>query len=96
MRDPSFFKRLFAIPAVRYLPIEVPTLELIAKSRAVATVTGTAGWEALQMGKPVLCFGFAWYRAFPGVYQWDGSTQPMERALNFTFDKGAFENPLRC
>ncbi len=48
------------------------------------------------MGKPVLCFGFAWYRALPGVYQWDGhSTQPLERALNFTFDKEALERSFK-
>ena len=80
---------------MRYLPIGVPTLELIAKSRAVATITGTAGWEALQMGKPVICFGYAWYRSFPGVFRWDGlGIQTISDALNFTFDKEALRGAL--
>ncbi len=34
-----------------------PSLKLIQHSRAVATVTGTAGLEAVFMGVPVLSFG---------------------------------------
>lgn len=70
MREPSFLKRLAQIPRTRYLPIKTDSLDLIRGSEAVATVTGTAGWEALQMGKPVICFGSAWYRSLPGAFDW--------------------------
>ena len=35
-------------------------LKLIDKCKAVATITGTSGWEALIRGKPVLHFGYPW------------------------------------
>ena len=43
------------------------TISLIKGSVAVATITGTAGWEALFHGKPVIAFGLAWYRWAQGV-----------------------------
>ena len=70
MREPSFHARLARIPRTRYLPIQTSSFDLIRGSEAVATITGTAGWEALQMGKPVLCFGSAWYRSLPGAFDW--------------------------
>jgi hypothetical protein len=70
MRGPLFFHRLKRIPAVTFLPSYANTHALTAHARFVATITGTVGWEALCMGKPVLVFGQAWYRGFPGVQQW--------------------------
>ena len=69
-REANFFKRLSAIPNTTYVNFEVDTYDLIRNSIAVATVVGTAGWEALQMGKPVITFGYAWYRCLPGVFDW--------------------------
>lgn len=75
MRGPLFFHRLRRIPAATFLPSWVNTHELTRKSRFVATVTGTAGWEAICKGKPVLVFGRAWYRGLPGVVEYrDGLT----------------------
>lgn len=70
MREASFLARLTLIPRIRYLPIQTDSFDLIRGSEAVATITGTAGWEALQMGKPVICFGSAWYRSLPGAFDW--------------------------
>lgn len=66
-RGPLFYKRLRALNNVRVVPLRESSVELICGSVAVATITGTAGWEALFHGKPVLVFGSAWYREFPGV-----------------------------
>ncbi len=72
MRDPSFYKRLLAIPQVRFISFEVSTFELARHAAAVAAIGGgTAGWEALQMGKPVICFGYSWYRKLPGCFVWE-------------------------
>jgi capsule polysaccharide export protein KpsC/LpsZ len=66
-RGSLFYKRLRALRNVRVVPLRESSVELIRGSLAVATITGTAGWEALFHGKPVLVFGSAWYREFPGV-----------------------------
>lgn len=66
-RGPLFYKRLRALKNVRVVPLRESSVELIRGCLAVATITGTAGWEALFHGKPVLVFGSAWYREFPGV-----------------------------
>ncbi len=63
----GYYKRLAEVPHTRLVPIYTDTFELLAKSKTVATVTGTAGWEALLRGKPVLVFGIPWYRDCPGV-----------------------------
>ncbi len=76
MRDESFFIRLKAIPRVVFVDITTPSLQMIDDAIAVATITGTAGWEAIQMGKPVLIFGTAFYRALPGAIDW--RTRPVD------------------
>jgi hypothetical protein len=53
------------------IPITTDTYTLINRSQAVATITGTAGWEALLRGKPTLVFGYSWYRYAPGAYRVD-------------------------
>ncbi|MCC5992627.1 MAG: hypothetical protein JJT99_08895 [Rhodobacteraceae bacterium] len=75
MRGPMFFHRLKRIASVQFLPSWANTHALTAKAEFVATITGTVGWEALCMGKPVLVFGGAWYRAFPGAVEWHEDLQ---------------------
>lgn len=70
MRGPLFFHRLKRIPNVTILPSWANTYELTRKARLVASITGTAGWEAVRRGKPALVFGNAWYRKFEGVHEW--------------------------
>lgn len=70
-RGPHFYQRLRALPNVRLLGRQESSSDLIRNSLGVATITGTAGWEALFHGKPVLVFGAAWYREFPGVWSWE-------------------------
>jgi hypothetical protein len=96
MRDPSFFERLIDIPSVRYLSVEVSTFELIKRSKGVATICGTAGWEAIQMGKPVICFGYAWYRGIPGVFEWEKIKHRFADAVfGFQFDRKALQDSVR-
>jgi hypothetical protein len=70
MRGPFFFHRLSRIPCVTFLPSWADTHALTNTARAVATITGTVGWEAICKGKPVLVFGRPWYRKLPGVSEW--------------------------
>jgi hypothetical protein len=46
-----------------------PSIELIKNAQAVATVTGTAGFEAFINKVPVLMFGSYFYQHAPGVFR---------------------------
>lgn len=71
MRGKVFFERMAAIPHVTLVSRNVNTYHLIKHCQFVATVTGTAGYEAISGGKPALVFGRAWYMHFPGVARFD-------------------------
>ncbi len=68
VRDLEFYDRPRR-PNVRWIPISTPSFDLIDHSQAVATIAGSAGWEAVLRGKPALVFGAAWYLDAPGVLQ---------------------------
>ncbi len=61
-RDASFYRRLEQLDCVRLVGRDANSFDLLHGSQAVATITGTAGWEALCTGKPTLTFGHAVYR----------------------------------
>ncbi|MGJ3493156.1 capsule biosynthesis protein [Piscirickettsia salmonis] len=72
-RNPSgrfteFYKKIAALPNTQIVPQTLSSFKLIEKSQAVATITGTAGWEALFLNKPVLVFGNIFYQHCPGAY----------------------------
>lgn len=57
-RPTGFYKEILSLPKVRLLhPLE-SSFDLIRGSRLVATITGTAGLEAMFFGKVPLFFGY--------------------------------------
>ncbi len=68
-RPTAFYKKLNSIYNVRIIAPSVDTFELTKKARAVAAVTGTAGWEAFLLGTPVIALGNVFYNFLPGVYK---------------------------
>ncbi len=66
-RDYGFYEQLGRSEEVHLVDRSVSTFELIERCEAVATITGTAGWEALFRGKPAIVFGRAFYRGAPGT-----------------------------
>jgi hypothetical protein len=66
-RYPGYYSELARLPGTDLIDLDVDSGPFIESAQAVATVTGTAGWEALTMGVPCLLFGKAWYRRCPGV-----------------------------
>ena len=63
-----FYRRLRTFPKVKYLDVRISSEQLTKHSQFVAVVTGTAGWEALLVGKSVLSFGYSWYNSLPGAF----------------------------
>lgn len=68
-RHESFYSSLLKLPNVQLIDVNIPTTTLITHSRAIATVTGTVGWEGLFFEKPILMFGRFFYQYAPGVYK---------------------------
>lgn len=69
MRSRRFYESLASIPSVTLVSRDLGTVELEKNALAVATVTGTAGFEGLFHEKPVLLFGHCYYQYAPGVYR---------------------------
>lgn len=67
-RTKDLYDDLFSISNVKLASLSTPQWDLIDNARAVATVTGTTGWEAVVRGKPVFIFGHAWYKGCEGVF----------------------------
>ncbi len=60
-RGRKFFKELRKLPNVRLIDTGYKGVELIRNAKLVMTITGTAGWEATLLGKPVITFGKVFY-----------------------------------
>lgn len=72
-RGGLFFKRLRAIENLRIADGSLTSRELIENALGVATITGTAGWEAICLGKPCLVFGNAWFQSLPNATKFTDS-----------------------
>ncbi|HSH03954.1 MAG TPA: hypothetical protein VLL52_15670 [Anaerolineae bacterium] len=60
-RPRGFYDSLRQWPNVRVVIANADSFELIRYSDLVTVITGTMGWEAILMGKPVLTFGRCFY-----------------------------------
>ena len=70
-RDKHFYKQLNNYPNIRIISPFESSAELIKNSVAVATLTGTAGWEAMLLRKPVILGGHIYFDNAPGVVKTD-------------------------
>jgi len=67
-RSAAYYDRIRALPNTRLVPLLFDTFGLIDSCKAVATTSGTIGFEAVVRNKPVLTFGYPWYRYCEGVF----------------------------
>jgi len=106
-RIKEFYDDLLKFPNIRLVPLHIDSFALIVKARAVATITGTVGWEAMARHKPVLLFGSSWNENYPGVlkiFNEETAGKIYDFIRNYTFDENklliylaAFEkNSLRA
>lgn len=68
-RSPYDYDDFNNLDNVDLIDINASQTKLIDNATAVATVTGTAGWEALNRGVPAIVFGNASYQLCTGVYR---------------------------
>lgn len=68
-RPRGYYRNIAGLKNVRIVPLETNTFELLRYSKAVATVTGTAAWEAVMRSKPAFLFGHVWFQNAPGVFR---------------------------
>jgi hypothetical protein len=93
-RSHDFFYRLRQLPNVEYIHHSVSSFDLIDHCSCVATVTGTAGWEAVCQGVPTITFGNAWYNNLPGVFHFSPELSYKD-VLSYTFDPTHFSNEVK-
>jgi len=67
-RDKDVYDEMLKSGRVQFVPTEYNQFDLVRKSEAVVTVTGTIGWEAAVRGKKVFLFGRSWYVGMPNVF----------------------------
>ncbi len=84
-RGPLFWHRLNRIKGVKFVPSDLSTHELSDRAQFVATVTGTAAWEAIRKGRPAVVFGNAWYKRLPGIHRFQEGMD-FEAVAASTFD----------
>jgi len=87
-RSKAYYDQLASHENIILVSLCVPSDELTLKAEAVATITGTVGWEAIGIGKPALIFGSPWYSGCPGAFNVSGP-ESCESALKeaLTMDK---------
>ena len=78
----DMYDDMAALPNVTLLPMSVASYDLIDSAQAVAVATGTVGWESLQRDKPVMLFGYPWYRGCEGTFQIDTYESCVEALKN--------------
>lgn len=74
-RSLSYYQRLHQYEQVHLVPKSFSSEQLIQHCKAVATATGTVGWEAIFKHKPVLHFGNAYYEGAQGAFRIDDLEQ---------------------
>lgn len=67
LRTRAYYKALRRIPNVRLIHPHVSGLTLAQHARMTLTITGTAAWEALLLGRPAVIFGNMFYQPLSGV-----------------------------
>ena len=66
-RPASYYEKLLRIPNVKLLDPHTGSQKISKHAKLITTITGTAGFEAYLMGKPVITFGSVMYNAAPSV-----------------------------
>lgn len=92
-RGDGFYQRLRMLAGVRFAADDMPSRRLIEECRLVATIVGTAGYEAMLTGKPCIHFGDAWYAGLPGAFHFDEDID-VQAIARFTPEKADLDQGM--
>ena len=67
-REKYYYDDLARMDNVRLIPTSFSSFDLLDNAVAIATVTGSVGWQAVNRGKPALVFGNPWYLGCEGIF----------------------------
>jgi hypothetical protein len=62
-RTTAFYRRIAQLDSIFLLSEDAPYDQLLEESAFVATIAGSAAWEKMLRGSPVLVFGEPWYKS---------------------------------
>jgi hypothetical protein len=68
VRTPDLYREISLLPNVKICSMDLDTFEVIDKSEAVATLTGSVGFQAILRNKPVIAFGLPAYKDHPACF----------------------------
>ncbi len=86
------YQTLLSLKHVRLVKRSADTFKLREHCQAVATVTGSVGYEALFRGKPVFLFGHCFYQYAQGVHPIH-TAEDCEKAVHAVFTEGKRPSP---
>ncbi|MCF7844233.1 MAG: hypothetical protein K9M03_00195 [Kiritimatiellales bacterium] len=86
-RSIEYYKEFLELDKVRLIPTTINTFDLRENCQAVATVTGSAGFEALFREKAVFLFGSRYYQSAKGIFP-IRSKRDCEKAVKSIFEQG--------
>jgi capsule polysaccharide export protein KpsC/LpsZ len=89
-REREFYQKLQFYPNVVIIDPLVESKDLIMRADTIITLTGTAGWEALLLGKRVLVCGNCFYQHAPGAIKVD------DIYLNYVEALSKWKKPKDC
>ena len=68
VRSINLFKYIASLERTEICSMDIDTFELIDKCQAVATLTGSVGFQSLLRSKPVIAFGVSSYKDHPACF----------------------------
>lgn len=92
LRPRSYYKELKKIPNLRLINPACSGFSIAAQSRLVFTITGTSGWEAVLLKKPVVVFGAMYYDTLSGVRRC-GAVQDLPILVKEQLEKFSYGEP---
>jgi len=81
LRPKGFYERLRRIPDVHLISPFANVFEITKRAKLVVVLTGSAGWEAIQLGVPAMVFGHAEYTGIEAGFTRGSSIVDFAKAI---------------